>query len=137
MARTWFLPGLCLAFALVGCSGTKDMPQTYPATGTVVSKGGLNLGGGMVQFRSKTDTTIAVSGDIQEDGTFTLQTVKGKGKVSGAPEGEYEVIVSPPSAGDHSKAQNRVLPITLPRTYKVEPKEDNRFTLEVGPPRRP
>lgn len=125
--RAFLLSSLCLVVP-VGCSGSGDLPKTYPVTGKVVAKGGTPVAGGMVRFESD-DKNVAVSGDIQEDGSFTLRTqsLKGKGTASGAPEGNYQVTIQFPYP-----ANGRPIPaVILPGPYKVEPKDENPFTLEV------
>src|SRR5262245_14431628 len=101
--RFRWAPGLALALSLcAGCGetgGTTAKSQTYPVTGFVKFKDGKPATGAAVQFTPLHDTSLAVSGDIQEDGSFTLFTVKGNKRVSGAPEGEYRVTVQLPSAG--------------------------------------
>ena len=71
-------------------------------------------------------------GDIENDGTFSLHTFKSGEKGSGAPEGEYRVTIHLPIPAD----QRATPPIVLPRTYRVEPK-DNHFPIEVAAPKRP
>jgi hypothetical protein len=125
----------CLALAVllavaVGCGGqTINMPPTYSATGSVHYKGGTPVAGGAILFIPLTDNTLSVSGEINDDGSFTLYTVKGSEKAKGAPEGAYRVTVQPPILADHRPVQG----ISLTETYRVEPKE-NTFTIEVTAP---
>jgi hypothetical protein len=124
---TFLVLGLCAA----GCIKGSSLPKTYPVTGSVVYKGGRPVAGGAIQFTSS-DPSYSVTGDINDDGTFRLQTFKDNDKASGAPEGEYKVIVQPPIGTD----QRGVAAIPLPKPYKVEAK-DNQFVIEVDPPRKP
>jgi hypothetical protein len=119
-----------LAVIVAGCGGGKSsLPPTFPVTGTVKFTNGQPVAGGAVQFASVSDSSFAVSGDIGTDGAFTLATVKGTDRVSGAPEGEYKVSVQPPIPADH-----RAVPaVVLPKTYRVEP-QTNTFTIEIAPP---
>ena len=122
-----------------GCSGKADLlPKTYPVKGKVIGKSGLNVSGAGIQFESR-DQQVTITADVQEDGTFTLKTRKGKAVEDGAPEGEYRVTITLPSPADRATAGRRayVPPITLPRKYKVKPNEDNNFTFEVERPRQP
>jgi hypothetical protein len=114
----------------VGCGGSSNaFPPTHPVTGSVSYKGGQPVAGGAIQFTHISDSSFSVSGDIGDDGSFTLFTVKGKDRVAGAPEGEYRVSVQPPIPADH-----RAVPaITLSKTYRIEPKE-MKFSIEVTPP---
>jgi hypothetical protein len=129
----WAVFGFGLAVCL-GCSGggSSQLPSTYKVTGTVVFKGGKPVTGGAIQFSPVSDTSFTVSGDVADDGSFTLSTVKGAERVSGAPEGEYRVTVLLPLPAD----QKAIPGITLPKNYRVEPK-DNTFTIEITPPSRP
>jgi hypothetical protein len=130
------LGGAVCLLALAGCSGRAELPKTYPVNGKVIGKGGLKVNGAGICFESK-DPDLIVVGDIQEDGSFTLKTRKGKAETSGAPEGEYRVTISFPSPADRATAGRRsvVRPITLPKPYKVEAKDDNNPTFEVERPR--
>jgi hypothetical protein len=119
------LPVLCLA----GCGPKDSMPQVYKVTGSVAYKGGKPFTGGSVQFTPVSDTTLSVTGTIEPDGSFTLSTIKGAAKVSGAPEGEYRVTIQLPIPQD----QRATPPIVLPQTLRVEP-QDNHFPFEVPAP---
>jgi hypothetical protein len=117
---------------LAGCSGSGDLPKTYPVTGKVVARGGLKVSGASIRFQSK-DPDLIVVGDVQEDGSFTLKTRKGKAETPGAPEGEYRVTITFPSPADRATAGRRSVPppITLRQPYTVKPNEDNNPTFEV------
>ncbi len=124
---------LLLAAALIGatgCQGAENMPKTYPVLGTVFYKGGKPLQGGTVQFMSPTDPSLTVVGNIQNDGTFTLSTIRNQTKVDGAAEGEYRVTIVPPIPADRKSFQP---PMPVPKPYKVEAKE-NQFQIELHVP---
>jgi hypothetical protein len=113
---------------LAGCK-TSKLPKTNPARGSVFYQGGQPMKGGSIQFLSLTDPDLRVSGKIQNDGTFTLETLKDRDKIAGAPEGEYRVSILPPLEGDHKG----VPPISVPGTKTVMPGE-NQFKLELDIP---
>src|SRR5579872_390421 len=116
--------------AAAGCSGPpSSMPPVFPVKGTVHYKGGVPVVGGAIQFMSISDTSYSISGEIGEDGSFALYTVKGSERVQGAPEGTYKVTIQPPIGTDHRPVQA----IALSDNYHIEPKE-NSFTIEVNPP---
>ncbi|HEV3439527.1 MAG TPA: hypothetical protein VG122_19335 [Gemmata sp.] len=126
--RSWHVVlGALLGLATVGCGNSSStLPPTYPVTGSVNYKGGGPVAGGAVQFTPVSDPSFSVSGEINDDGSFTLYTVKGNERVKGAPEGEYKVTVQPPIPADH-----RAVPaIALPKTFHIEAK-DNSFSIEV------
>jgi hypothetical protein len=133
-ARTGLFPGVLLILALfaAGCgSGRSSLPPLYKVTGLVTARGGQSLAGGLIQFASS-DTSLSVSGDLAEDGSFSLHTFKGSEKGSGAPGGEYRVTIVLPIPADQ-----RALPaINLPKPLRVEAK-DNHFPIEVTVPKRP
>jgi hypothetical protein len=124
---------LILAPAAAGCgSGRSSLPPLYKVTGIVTAKGGQSLAGGGIQFAPVNDPSFTVSGDLADDGSFSVRTFKGNENGNGAPEGEYRVTIQFPIPADQ-----RALPaIVLPRTYKVEAR-DNHFPIEVTMPRRP
>jgi hypothetical protein len=135
------LPVLVVASLVAGCNAA-GLPKTYPVTGSVVYKGGQPLKGGMVQFTPVGDSPLRVVGPIQEDGRFTLATQKDNAKADGAPEGDYRVTVILPLQADPrgglSDPHRGVPPIVLPKTYKVEAKDDNELKIELPqPPPRP
>jgi hypothetical protein len=124
----------CIVLALLpalaaGCGDkTVDLPKTYPASGRVVLEDGKPLAGASIQL-SSADTPFTISGVADDDGKFTLSTMQGNKKVSGAIPGEYEVTIYPPIPSDHRAVQ----PIVLPESYKVEAKE-NTYTFTVPEP---
>ena len=112
-----------------GCqSGDRKMPAMHPVVGKVFYKTGQPLTGGSVKFQSATDTSLSTAGEIQADGSFTLSTFANSARVKGAPPGEYRVTVVPPLGAEHA-----VQPITLPKPYKVEAR-DNMFTITLDKP---
>ncbi len=128
----WLALLMFLVLGAAGCGSGDSLPKTYPVTGSVADKGGKSLVGGSVQFTPVSDSSLSVSGAIEADGTFALHTIKGKEKLSGAPEGEYKVTILPPISSD----QRAVLPMELPKPYRVEAK-DNQFKIEVSIPAKP
>src|SRR5437870_3937346 len=102
----WFenrlrLAPLTLALAVVvGCKEPpKPMPTTYPVTGKVIYKKGGPIARATVTFRSAADidTQMICNGTTEDDGTFTLTSLRtsDKQEASGAPEGEYRVTIIP------------------------------------------
>jgi hypothetical protein len=126
------------ALLLAGCGSKDGLPKTYPVKGKVLDAQGAPLKGGTAMFQSKTDTTLTVSGTISEtDGSFEVKTIRNKQQVAGAPEGEYEVTISLPLAGGPSdgtigRGHAAPPPVTLPKLYRVEPKE-NTFEFRLSP----
>jgi hypothetical protein len=91
----------CIALSLiVGCSSSK-IPPTQTASGKVLYKGGdvKSLQDGTVEFQLVSDPTVIAAGQIQADGTFSLQTWSTDGAVtsSGVAAGEHKVRVVPPN----------------------------------------
>ena len=128
------LPGVVLVLFAVGCGPRSSLPKTYPVTGKVIDRGGQALPAGTsILFAPVADSSFSVSGDLGSDGKFSLFTVKGKDRGSGAPEGEYRVTIQLPIPPDQRRGATS---IDLPRTFKVEPK-DNDFPIEVDLPRKP
>lgn len=126
---------LLSSLSLAGCQKQEEMPATHPASGKVAYKDGQPVTGGIVQFTSTApDSVIFVNGEIDENGNFSLHTLKGKTKASGAVEGQYEVTVLPPQTPDHQQ----IMPVTLPGTYTIKPGENVFPTFKIPrPPKRP
>jgi hypothetical protein len=118
-----------LALASAGGCGT-PLPPTYPVTGKVVLRGGQPVPGGAVHLKSNSDPTLTVTGAIGEDGTFALQTLRGKTLTPGAPEGAYVVTVLPPAAPDQRLAMP---PYVMPKPFEVRA-GDNHLEITVDPP---
>jgi hypothetical protein len=113
-------------FTAAGCKGTPDLPKTYTATGTISYEDGKPLSGGAIQFAPLTDLALTISGKIDSDGSFSLQTIKDGTAVVGAPEGEYQVTIIPSSTVNHFA----VRPTTLAKTERVEAR-DNTYHIVI------
>ena len=109
---------LLVGLLACGCGRPSSLPRMYKVTGTVTATDGLEVAGGAIQFASLTDSSFTASGDVGSDGSFQLSTVQGNARVSGIPEGEYRVTVIPPLG-----KERRAMPIVLPQTYRIEPKD--------------
>lgn len=123
---------VALVIAVAGCSGGTPLPKMYPVTGRVETKAGKPMKGGSIQFNLASDPLLRVVGEIQDDGAFTLRTVKDNSTGPGAPEGEYQVVVTPAlvmvAQGDLKIAHKGVDAIPLAQTFKIEAKEN---TLKI------
>jgi hypothetical protein len=124
------LSGLLISVAF-GCKEQADMPATYPAKGKVVFKDGKPMSGGVVQFQAEKDEGITVVGETDDNGNFSLQTLKGNRKKVGAMQGTYRVIILPPQSDDHQIAP----PIEIGETYTIAAKENVIPTFTVDRPR--
>jgi len=81
-------------------------------------------------FAKEGDTTLTVTGDVQPDGTFTLQTklIDGR-KLPGAVAGTYRVTFNPPYGQDRKTA----LPVvTLTAPIAIKEDGENRLTIELN-----
>ena len=126
-SRCLALPAsLFLAF-VVGCG---SVTPTFFAGGKVVVQGGEPLAGATVRFTSVTDPSVSLTGETDPAGTFSLSTIKGNKKMSGAMPGEYRVTIYPAAREDHRVVQ----PVTIPRPEKVEAR-DNSYIFTVPRPR--
>jgi hypothetical protein len=127
--KTCVRAALAALMLAAGCSRV-EVPKTYPVTGTVAFRDGERIKGGALQFKSASDPSLSISGQIKEDGSFALQTLKDKTKVDGAPEGTYTATFLPPIGEDR-----RLLmpPTDLPETFQVGPRE-NHFDVKVERP---
>ncbi|MBN9119563.1 MAG: hypothetical protein J0I06_10465 [Planctomycetes bacterium] len=109
------------ALAAVGCGGgTGAGPPTYPVSGEVF-RGGKPAAGGTVQFVHQTEPDVRAVGEIGPDGKFSLFTMAGAEKRTGAVAGEYKAVLVF-TAND---------PPFHPKTvFRVEPRE-NAFKIEL------
>ena len=128
-------PGALVLFALAVCLGCRPAgpppPKTYPVKGHVVFKDGQPATGAAVEFRPSDPSAPNAMGEVGPDGSFSLSCLVGNQKIPGAVAGTFEVTVIPPQGSDQS-AQ----PVTLPRTYTVNPDGSNDFTITIDRPRR-
>src|SRR5262245_38672136 len=90
-----------ILLSLAAAGGSRaGLPATNAVKGKVIYKGGdiRVLAGGTVEFELVSDATIAASGEIEPDGSFTLRTwsVDGRSSSEGAAAGEHRVRVEPP-----------------------------------------
>jgi hypothetical protein len=106
------------------------MPATFPVTGSVLREDGTPYRRGSLQFRPDSNEDFTVRGDIEENGTFRLHTLKGNGRADGAPAGAYEVTISP-ALGPDRKAP--FAPFVAPKKYVVEAGENN-LEIKINPP---
>lgn len=115
-----------LVASLVGCGS-----GLQPVTGKVVYDDGAPVKGGSVTFNSK-DKGISATGDIADDGTFSLTFEGGKG----APPGQYKVVVVGGDTGyGNPPAVDNVFgdPVNTPLTQEITTGK-NEFTITVKRP---
>jgi hypothetical protein len=119
---------LAAALLAAGCAGgrkTGDIPETHPVKGKVIDAKGNPLKGGAVQFELDQPADMTIVGSIENDGTYSLKTIRDKSESPGAPPGEYQVVVTLPIGTDGNAPPP---PVTLSKKFKVEAKEN---TLDI------
>ena len=84
------LASLVAAFALTGCGGSSDNPDTAKVTGTVIYQG-APMPGALVTFSPLDDGGTPAFGTTNAQGGFTLSTF---GFDDGAVPGKYKVTVT-------------------------------------------
>ena len=91
------LYSLSMALLLLGLTSCGDSgPKLYPVSGKV-DYNGQNIKGGAVTFipMEGSESKYNASGEIQEDGSFTLSTyIDRDNNREGAPAGKYKVTVT-------------------------------------------
>ena len=135
--------GPCLAIVcllLPGCS-KEELPKTYLVKGKCVLKNGKPLAGGFITFTSVANAEHRGYATIEQDGTFTLDTIALRSDSSsemlpGAVEGEFSVNIRlDPGAGDSSGGGPPLgggrPAFTLAKKYRIEAKEINELTVIV------
>ena len=109
-----------VALLSAGCSEKSAEFPTYPVSGEVV-RAGKPAPGGTVQFVHQTEPGVRAVGEIGPDGRFTLSTLSGSEKRSGAVPGEYKAVLV------FSASEPPVHPRAV---FKVEPRE-NTFRIQL------
>jgi hypothetical protein len=93
----------------------------------------------LVQFQPTASLSVATTGKIQSDGTYSLTTMRDRLRAEGALAGPNRVIVLPVDKDRRSKKdprlQEAIPSTTFPTPYIVEPR-DNEFNLTIERPRR-
>jgi hypothetical protein len=132
MAR--ILLGALLVTA-VGCTSGPALPKTYPAGGTVVTRGGTPMTSGSLQLTTTDDPLLRVFGTIDSNGHFTLTTMKDNARADGAPAGEFRVVVQPPPVADPrggvAGAHKGVPAIVLPTLLRLEAQDNTNLKIEL------
>jgi hypothetical protein len=115
-----------LIIALSGCS--RDAPVTHPVKGAIVLTSGdvKLLAGSHVEAALTGNSTLRASGVIQDDGSFTLETLHAGESYRGARSGKYQVRIL--LNDDDPKARRHAAKSIAPR-YLDFKKSD--LTLEV------
>jgi hypothetical protein len=120
----------------IGCgSGTPlaEFDKLNPVKGTVTHKG-KPVAGGVVVFQSEPDKPdFLVNGEVGNDGTFTLSTVRLNDRTGerkpGAAAGNYRVTYTP-VLGDQT-AGKAAGPVTLPALVTIDGREE---TIQIELP---
>jgi hypothetical protein len=94
-----------MAAGFFGCSS--DGPATHPVKGTVELAGGdiKLLAGSHIEAALASDPAVRASGEIQDDGSFKLQTNAAGGILDRVKEGKYQVRIILPD--DDREARRR------------------------------
>ena len=117
------------AAAAAGCGEEPPPPpDTFGVTGQVTYSDGQPLGGGIIQFISKSDPALNMSSMIAEDGSFQLVTIHVNQNLAGAIEGPCEVLVTLPIVGGETPVV-----IVLREPYEIDSQE-NHFVIQLDQP---
>jgi hypothetical protein len=130
MSKYSFVFVACVTVCAMGCGRRSlPLPETYPVHGTVAFQNGKPVTSGIVQFESATNHSVTTTAVIQQDGSYSLTTSRGRVRAEGALPGPNRVIVTL-SAGSGRKGGGENI-IVLPTMYDVQPR-NNEFALVVG-----
>jgi hypothetical protein len=116
----------CIAASLccwaAGCesppSPERNVPTLQTVKGRVLDAGGEPLTGGHIMFRCDEDAQWLITGVIEADGRFTLQTRFEDVDWPGAVAGTHAVTIIPPTPQE-GVAQHVSLPVVLPEKVIV------------------
>ena len=116
----------CAASALPGCGAQPvEIPPTYPVHGRVAFADGQPLTCGMVHFQSLDDRQVSMTGEVDANGRFTIETFVVGDRVPGAVEGRHRVTILPAISDQLSQ------PTVIPEPIIVAPGENElSFTIE-------
>lgn len=89
------------------------------------------MSGGVIEFRSTTNSSLTTTGTIESDGTFVLYTMTPYERVLGAIEGPFKVTIMPYGSGTQEDPQAMPPPIILQQQYTIKPNDDNNFTITI------
>lgn len=101
-----------------GC--TKSGPRTYPVKGQVEAPGVdlKTLAGHTVEIAFDSDPQIRAAGQIQDDGSFALETLQGGAILKGAAEGTYKARIV--LADDDQASRNLAAKALHPGYFQFE-----------------
>jgi hypothetical protein len=118
MRFTWIISVVRAAVVLLplgvfGCG--RNGPATYPVEGKVELAGAdvKNLAGSHIEAVLASDSAVRASGQIQDDGRFSLDTLHAGAIFHGAPEGNYRVRII--IADDDPASRRRAALLVSPR----------------------
>jgi hypothetical protein len=80
----------------------------------------------MINLVSRNYPTFAITGNIESDGSFSVETIVEGQRLRGAPPGPCQVMVSPPLTGNPSG-----LKTYQPTRDQVVQEGENHFQIEV------
>jgi hypothetical protein len=81
---------------LVGCApASAPLPPTHPVEGTLTWDDGQPVAGGVILFRSTSDPSVTMSGEVSPEGKYVLYTVRDAQRQPGSIPGEHAVTVMP------------------------------------------
>jgi len=131
--RFWPAAVSAMAFvALMGILGCRrGGPQTFPVKGKVELPGGnvSHLAGSHVEAILASDPKVRASGEIQQDGSFRLETLHNGRILPGAREGNYQVriVLTDEDSASNRRAAKTIAPRFLSSTT-------SGLSLQVPPP---
>ncbi len=115
----WTAVVMLSSLGLSGCGGPAG-PKTSPVKGQVQLAGGdiKDLAGHSLEAALETDSSVRAYGQIQEDGSFALETLRAGVLLSGAAEGAYRVRVV--LSDDDAEARRRAAEALHPRFLQFD-----------------
>ena len=114
---------LLLIGMVAGCNRgpSQTPPVTYPVSGEIVDREGIDVAGAMIQF-IPANHEYRSKGVIDADGKFELTLIFGSERIDGAVEGSHKVAIYFPLGKTAPDGGGRLL---LKEPSTVEPKENH------------
>ena len=121
--RLRFISFMAMCLAGSWSKDSQTLPEVHPEKGKVTSDV-QPVSGGFLRFMLENNADYIVSGDVNANGDFEIQTIMKDKRIKGAPAGKYTITYTPPGT------DQRNLPITPKRAFVIDA-NTNEIVVEL------